>query len=200
LVLRFVTTNDGKWREVSALLAKHGIAVERINAKVLEVQSDDLAEIARISALDAYRSFGGELFVEDAGLFVDALNGFPGPYSSYAYRTIGVRGLLRLMEGVERRAAVFRSAVAYVDREGSVNVFVGEVRGFIATEPRGTWGFGSTPSSSLWDLRGPSPRWTSRRRTGTPTGQGRLGSSSNTCRPGSTQSARSVSLSAIPVT
>jgi XTP/dITP diphosphohydrolase len=145
LVLRFVTTNDGKWREVSALLAKHGIAVEKINAKVLEVQSDDLAEIARISALDAYRSFGGELFVEDAGLFVDALNGFPGPYSSYAYRTIGVRGLLKLMEGVERRAAVFRSAVAYVDREGSVNVFVGEVRGFIATEPRGTKGFGFDP-------------------------------------------------------
>jgi len=145
LVLRFVTTNDGKWREVSALLAKRGIAVERINTKVLEVQSDDLAEIARISALDAYRSFGGELFVEDAGLFVEALNGFPGPYSSYVYRTIGVRGLLRLMEGVERRAAAFRSAVAYVDREGRVSVFVGEVRGFIATEPRGTGGFGFDP-------------------------------------------------------
>ncbi len=145
MVLRFVTTNDGKWLEVSSLLAAYGISVERINAKVLEIQSDDLAEIARIAALDAYRSFGGDLFVEDAGLFVDALNGFPGPYSAYAYRTIGIRGLLRLMEGVERRTAAFRSAVAHVDREGRVSVFVEEVRGFITTEPRGTGGFGFDP-------------------------------------------------------
>ncbi len=145
MVLRFVTTNDGKWREVSALLAEHEILVERINAKVLEVQSDDLAEIARVAALDAYRSFGGELFVEDAGLFVDALNGFPGPFSAYAFRTIGIRGLLRLMEGEERRTATFRSAVAYVDREGRVSVFVGEVNGFVTTEPRGTGGFGFDP-------------------------------------------------------
>ena len=145
MVLRFVTTNDGKWLEVSSLISAYGIPVERINAKVLEVQSDDLVEIARIAALDAYRSFGGELFVEDAGLFVDALKGFPGPYSAYVFKTIGIRGLLKLMEGVERRTAAFRSAVAYVDLDGRVSVFVGEVRGLITTEPRGTGGFGFDP-------------------------------------------------------
>ncbi len=145
MVLRFVTTNDGKWLEVSAILSERGIAVERINAKVLEIQSDDLTEIAKAAAVDAYRSFGGDLFVEDAGLFVDALNGFPGPYSAYAFRTIGLSGLLKLMEGVSRRTATFRSAVAYVDREGKVSVFVGEVRGLIVTEPRGRGGFGFDP-------------------------------------------------------
>jgi len=145
LVLRFVTTNDGKWLEVSLVFAEHSVRVERINARVLEIQSDDLAEIARASALDAYAKFGGDVVVEDAGLFVEALNGFPGPYSSYVFRTIGIDGLLRLMRGARDRSAVFRSAVAHVDREGKVSVFLGEVRGFIAESPRGTGGFGFDP-------------------------------------------------------
>lgn len=145
MVLRFVTTNDGKWLEVSRVFEENSIQVERINARVLEVQSDDLTEIARASALDAYRRFGGDVVVEDAGLFVEALNGFPGPYSSYVFRTIGIEGLLRVMRGLRDRRAVFRSAVAHVDPEGRVSVFLGEVRGFIAEDPRGTGGFGFDP-------------------------------------------------------
>ena len=42
------------------------------------------------------------LIVEDAGLFVDSLGGFPGPYSSYVLSTIGNSGILRLLGSIER--------------------------------------------------------------------------------------------------
>jgi len=116
-----------------------------LDAEKLEVQSDSLEEIARTSALDAVRRLRVAIVVEDAGLFVDALHGFPGPYSSYALRTIALRGILRLMEGVRNRRAVFKSVVAYADPTGNVRTFPGTVAGMISDEPRGTHGFGFDP-------------------------------------------------------
>ncbi|MCS7117399.1 MAG: XTP/dITP diphosphatase [Thaumarchaeota archaeon] len=143
--LKFVTSNEGKWLEVSRLLSSLGVECDRVNASLTEVQSDDLTEIARRAAVEAYGLFGGPLAVEDAGLFVEELGGFPGPYSSYVYRTIGVSGLLKLMTGVQKRRAYFLSAVGYADLHGSVRVFVGKVEGRISEEPKGSGGFGFDP-------------------------------------------------------
>ncbi|NOZ89276.1 MAG: RdgB/HAM1 family non-canonical purine NTP pyrophosphatase, partial [Crenarchaeota archaeon] len=95
-------------------------------------------------AAAAYALTGTPVAVEDAGLFVDALSGFPGPYSSYVYKTIGVHGILRLLEGEENRAARFVSVIAYAGPWG-VQLFRGEVKGSIAAEPRGSGGFGFDP-------------------------------------------------------
>ncbi|MGC8555679.1 MAG: RdgB/HAM1 family non-canonical purine NTP pyrophosphatase [Conexivisphaera sp.] len=110
-------------------------------AKV-EVQSDSLAEIAYLAARSA--GVPGSI-VEDSGLFVASLRGFPGPYSSYVMSTVGYRGLLRLLEGSEDRGAYFESAVAYTDPEGRIRVFTGRVYGMIAEEPAGSGGFGFDP-------------------------------------------------------
>jgi XTP/dITP diphosphohydrolase len=87
--------------------------------------------------------------VEDAGLFIEALKGFPGPYAAYAYQTIGNNGLLKLLENVENRKAVFRSAIAYCDSEAEAPVvFEGEAEGEITVDERigsGKSGFGFDP-------------------------------------------------------
>jgi len=83
--------------------------------------------------------------VEDAGLFVEALKGFPGPYSAYVYRTLGTRGILKLMENVEDRAASFRSVVVFSSPEHQPVCFSGEVKGRISMEERGDSGFGFDP-------------------------------------------------------
>ena len=83
--------------------------------------------------------------VEDAGLFIEALKGFPGPYSSYVYKTLGVQGILKLMEGVKRREAYFLSAIAYAEPGLEPKVFLGKVEGFIVPEARGSKGFGFDP-------------------------------------------------------
>ncbi|MCK4483147.1 non-canonical purine NTP pyrophosphatase, partial [Candidatus Bathyarchaeota archaeon] len=112
-VIFFATGNIHKFDEARKVLAEYKIAVGMLRVKALEIQSDSLEEIAKRSVLDASKRCNLPLIVEDAGLFIDVLNGFPGPYAAYAYRTIGNKGLLKLMENVENRKARFHSVIAY---------------------------------------------------------------------------------------
>jgi len=140
----FVTSNEGKYREARAIGEKYGIEVGWIRREYLEPQGNDLEEIARLSAELLSRDINSPFFLEDSGLFVKALNGFPGPYSSYVFKTIGNEGILKLMEGVDDRSAYFLAVVAYWDGE-KVRTFTGKVEGKISREMRGDKGFGYDP-------------------------------------------------------
>jgi XTP/dITP diphosphohydrolase len=170
-MLRYVTTNPGKVREAENYL---GADVEQLNYDYTEIQSDDMGEIAARGAREAYRHAGEPTLVDDAGLFVRALEGFPGPYSSYVEDTIGVERTWKLASGEEDRRASFRCVLAYCDGEGfeaspdpidsddrvaaaaagpedegetealPVKLFEGRVRGKLV-EPRGDGGFGFDP-------------------------------------------------------
>lgn len=143
--VRFVTGNVGKAAEAAAVLAPLGIHVEPVAASVHEIQADTLEEVARAKA-DALRGHvAPPFFVEDAGLFVDALEGFPGVYSAYAFKTLGNAGILRLLSSTRRRRASFRAVVAYVDGPGKPRLFSGECHGSIATAAVGSQGFGFDP-------------------------------------------------------
>jgi len=141
----FVTNNLNKVKEIEAILSKYGIAVETASIKKHEIQSEQLEEIAKESALSAYQILKRPLFVEDSGLFIKALNGFPGPYSSYTYKKIGVSGILKLMSGEKDRSAEFVSQIVYIDENGSIKPCRGICEGDIAEEARGSLGFGFDP-------------------------------------------------------
>jgi len=143
--LYFVTRNEGKFREAQITLKGFGIDIEMIREKSFEIQSDDLEEIALQAALRASFELGVELIVEDAGLFIEALQGFPGPYSSYVYRTIGLDGVLTLMQERSSRLATFKSVVAYSQKGSSPSCFRGTAQGFIAESKKGSGGFGFDP-------------------------------------------------------
>ncbi|MFB6184883.1 MAG: non-canonical purine NTP pyrophosphatase [Haloarculaceae archaeon] len=113
-MLRFVTTNEGKVREARQYLDD---AIEQLDFDTPEIQSPDLGEIAAHSARAAYRHAGEPVIVDDSGLFVDALGGFPGPYSSYVDDTLGIERVWRLVEREDDRSAAFRAVVAYCDGE-----------------------------------------------------------------------------------
>ncbi len=116
-----------------------------LRLKKLEIQSSSLKKIAAFSAREVFATLRRELIVEDAGLFVDALNSFPGSYSSHVHKSIGVQGVLTLMKKVSARKASFKSVVAYVDRNGALNVFAGATNGVITESARGVNGFGFDP-------------------------------------------------------
>ncbi|MCX8196056.1 MAG: XTP/dITP diphosphatase [Acidilobaceae archaeon] len=139
-----VTSNAAKGEEARRILERLGIEAEVVEMEKLEIQSESLEEIALRAARAAYEVLRRPLVVDDSGLFVEALNGFPGPYSSYVYKKIGVRGVLKLMEGVKDRRAYFKTALAYVS-QGVERVHVGVVWGRIAEEARGSGGFGFDP-------------------------------------------------------
>lgn len=146
--IRFVvvTSNPGKAREFEEIFASYGLRFRVEPIRTPEIQAMNLRLIAEQSALYAYDILREPVMVEDAGLFINALKGFPGPFSSYAYRTIGIRGILKLMEGVGDRSARFISVIAfYSPIVGEVKTFTGVVEGRISEEPRGSGGFGFDP-------------------------------------------------------
>ena len=143
-VIRFVTTNAGKVREAREYL--DGIAtVERLDYEYAEIQSDDLATIAARGAREAHETADAPVIVDDSGLFVDGLGGFPGPYSSYVEDRLGIERVWRLAEAESERdrRAQFRCAIAYADGD-TAETFLGRVRGRIVA-PRGEGGFGYDP-------------------------------------------------------
>ncbi|HYB92671.1 MAG TPA: XTP/dITP diphosphatase [archaeon] len=141
----FATSNINKFEEVKLILNEYGITVTMVNAKTLEIQADDLEEIARAAVMYAVRAQKTPIIVEDAGLFVKSLNNFPGPYSSFVMRTIGNNGVLRLMDGFDDRRAEFRSTVAFCTPDVKPLSFNGVVEGNISFEARGKNGFGFDP-------------------------------------------------------
>lgn len=148
-IVFFATNNVNKFNEARRVLGEYEIAVGMLRVKTLEIQSESLEEIAKSSVIEAYEKCHLPIITEDAGLFIDALNGFPGPYAAYVYKTIGNKGLLQLMEGVENRKARFRSVVAYHSvKTKSPVCFDGEALGEITEEEkrmRELTGFGFDP-------------------------------------------------------
>ncbi len=142
-MITIVTGNAGKAAEVAAFFA----GIEEVSAVKLdlpELQSSSLEEIARQKAQQAYDILQRPLIVDDTGLFVEALNGFPGPYAAYVQDTIGNAGLLALLSDTEERCAYFETVIAFADETG-IRAFSGRVYGSITKIPRGCGGFGYDP-------------------------------------------------------
>lgn len=140
----FITSNEGKFREVRELAANYSVEVKWLKMEYIEPQGNSLEEIAKLSAEMLAEKVDGDFVIEDSGLFVEALKGFPGPYSSYVFKTIGNEGILKLMKEEENRKAYFKAVVAYFDGK-DVHIFTGMVSGEIAREARGAGGFGYDP-------------------------------------------------------
>jgi len=114
-MLRYVTTNAGKVREAREYLDD----VKQLDYDYTEIQAAELGPIAARGAREAYRYAREPVLVDDAGLFVEAFDGFPGPYSAYVEDTLGVETVHRLVEREidEPRRASFRCVLAYCDGE-----------------------------------------------------------------------------------
>ena len=143
--LLFITGNPHKFAEAQRVLKARGIIIKRASADYAEARADDCETVARLYAILCARKFRKPLFVEDAGLFVKSLGGFPGAYSAFVHKRIGNRGMLRLMRGVRDRSAMFVSAIAYSDSKGNVRMFAGKANGRISLSEKGKGGFGYDP-------------------------------------------------------
>ncbi len=146
----FATSNRGKMEEALQILRPYGIPLQQYDGKGTEIQADTTSEVAAYTSREAASRAGRAVLVEDAGFFVDSLNGFPGVYSAYVFKTLGVRGVLTLLNrsskrGPTSRKARFVSSVAYCEPGGEPSVFEGSVSGTVAARPKGTKGFGFDP-------------------------------------------------------
>jgi XTP/dITP diphosphohydrolase len=110
-----------------------------------ELQASSLETTIIPGLLWLVSKYNRPIMIDDSGLFVDALGGFPGVYSSYAFKTLGCKGILRLMEGVKQREARFECCIGFLAPEGDPFIAKGVARGSISQEMRGSGGFGYDP-------------------------------------------------------
>jgi XTP/dITP diphosphohydrolase len=140
----FITSNEGKFKEAREVAKLFSVEIEWLKIEYEEPQGNTLEEIATKSAEMLSRVIKKPFFIEDSGLFIESLNGFPGPYSSYVFKTIGNEGIIKLLEGVQNRKAYFKAVIAFFDGK-DIKIFDGIVYGEIAKEIRGDKGFGFDP-------------------------------------------------------
>ncbi len=151
MILHFATGNANKFEEAKAYLEGNvpGLALKQLKVNLPELQADSLAEVAKFKVEGAARICKGNVFVEDAGLFVPALNGFPGVFSAEVKKMLDCKGILKLMEDYtdpEKRAAYFEVCTClFLKKTGEVKAFMGRIDGTLSFEERGKQGFGFDP-------------------------------------------------------
>ncbi len=149
--MHFVTSNEGKYLEIKRIFEDHDFSLSWIKLN-LEEPRGSLDFIARQKALKAYERLGKSLFVEDTGLFIDGMGEFPGPYTGWVVRNIGIERLVRLFD--EGQPARFKTVVAYVS-DGNLRLFEGVVEGRLTKTPRGS-SHSSLPYDSIFIPEGSS--------------------------------------------
>ena len=136
----FASSNVHKYEEAEKILAEFGIKLGFLQTNLVEIQDDSLSKIAMQKALDAYDRCNNAVIVEDDGLFIDSLSGFPGPFSSYVFKTIGNNGILKLVE--DNRGAKFRAVIAHCDSNKKPKLFEYSISGKISKNLQGKgWGY-----------------------------------------------------------
>ncbi|MBN2331297.1 MAG: RdgB/HAM1 family non-canonical purine NTP pyrophosphatase [Candidatus Aenigmarchaeota archaeon] len=129
--LLFITGNRMKAEEVKEILAGFGIAVEQRSLDIGEIQEKDAEPVAREKARHAFSMVKKPLIVEDTGLYIRAMNGYPGTLIKHFFESIGPQGIVDFLKGKDRSAEAV-TVFAYCDPEGRVRTFRGSVSGRIS--------------------------------------------------------------------
>lgn len=161
--LLVATSNQGKLREVRAMLENFGIEVLSLNdfPQMPEAVEDGATfeANAKIKAMYYHLACGVTTLADDSGLEVDALGGAPGVHSA---RFAGRQGddrannqkLVRSLHEIpmQRRTARFHCVMALAHDGQIVATADGAVEGIIVDDPRGELGFGYDPHFFLPSL------------------------------------------------
>ncbi|MDD4245247.1 MAG: RdgB/HAM1 family non-canonical purine NTP pyrophosphatase [Candidatus Methanomethylophilaceae archaeon] len=144
MILKVVTSNPGKVEEFAEAFTGLGIEFEHVRISYEEPQVSSLEEVVEAGIRELRAKGLSDFLIDDSGMFVDNLKGFPGVYSSYIQKTIGNDGVLKLMEGVSDRSAHFRCCIGCYVRDETI-IVTGVSPGSILYEPIGKGGFGYDP-------------------------------------------------------
>ena len=130
----FVTHNKGK-------IASAQRALKNVNLKIFEYEleeprSDDIRYISKYKVEQAYKIVNKPCISLDCGFWIDELNGFPRAFVNFALETIGIQGILKLMEGKDNRKCRFTECLSYYDGN-ELKQFMGYHEGFLSEKVLG---------------------------------------------------------------
>lgn len=134
----FATSNQNKFAEAREIL---GSMVIKAPMAIDEIQSVEVGKVALHKLAIAYGRLGKPTLVEDTGLYLRALGGFPGALVKHMEARIGAQGLARLVFKYADASAVAETVVGFRDGK-TTKVITSRTKGSIVRKPRGTNGFG----------------------------------------------------------
>lgn len=148
----FATNNDNKLREINHILGNsfNLLSLNDLNIKEDIPENESTLEGNAIhKARHIYKIVKMNVFADDTGLEIEALNGLPGINSArFAGENknseANIRKALKMMLNIENRKARFRTVIALIFN-GKEFLFEGIVNGKIIHEKRGKKGFGYDP-------------------------------------------------------
>lgn len=130
----FVTGNKGKVASANKLF--EDINIKIFDYDLVEPRSDDIKIISEYKVKEAYDVLKKPCIAHDSGFFIDELNGFPRAFVHYALDTIGIEGILKLMDNVHNRKCRFKECLTYYDGK-NILYFYGNHEGILADSIRG---------------------------------------------------------------
>lgn len=145
------TRNDHKLRELGEILDEFELVPLPDEVELPPEDGETFEENALDKARAAHAATGMAAMADDSGISATALGGRPGPRSARfagpdATDEENLSLLLSELEQAEDRSVAYVAALAYVDGDGNERVVEGRCEGTLATEPRGTGGFGYDPA------------------------------------------------------
>jgi len=140
----FVSKNKNKAKEIVEILKHGGIQVIHKEAELDEIQDPDVACVAKHKALLAYTIFKMPVLVEDTGLYIATMHGYPGSLIKHFLAAIGQQGIIDFLKNKERAARAV-TAFAFCEGPDKVHISKGETAGEISIAIKGQSGFGWDP-------------------------------------------------------
>lgn len=140
MTLYFITGNKSKFQEVKSILGD----VEQLDLDLPEIQEINPHIIIREKLEVARARQEGAFIVEDTSLYLDGLNGLPGPLIKWFMKTVGNDGLFKMAESFGNFNAEAKTIIGYSDEKGENKFAEGVIKGTIVAT-RGQTGFGWDP-------------------------------------------------------
>lgn len=127
----FVTHNKGKIESAKKQLS--GVNFKIYEYELEEPRSDDITYISKYKVMEAYKLVNKPCISLDCGFWIDELEGFPKAFVNFALDTIGIQGILKLMEEKKNRNCRFTECLSYYDGK-ELHQFMGKHEGTISKE------------------------------------------------------------------
>lgn len=142
--LIYVTGNQAKYLTAKKFFEPLGVDVIQKKLDIPEIQSDKIEEVALDKAQKAFAILKQPLIVNDTSWLIEALNGFPGPYTHFITRWFAAQDWINLLRDHDNRNITLRQAIVYVDKDEH-RIFSHDTLGIVLKTPRGN------PESSSFD-------------------------------------------------
>jgi len=133
-IITFINKKKANIEKASTYLEKIGLEVAFYPDNLILPKTDNLIEEASSIVRQVYEKINEPCFTICTGFYINALNGFPKTNINFVLETIGIDGILKLMQNISNRECFYRNCLAYYDGK-EIKYFFNENHGTIARQP-----------------------------------------------------------------